>query len=224
MRSAGVIVVCLALVTPTLLFQQSVSYRIDEGTYPMQKGNQPGWQIEIKGADKQLVEKRVREWLKRFGGKLSARKGELMVNDVIVSSISEHPVDVYARVKGDGERAFVYVFFDMGGVFLNAGQHPQAWREARKMVDRLGKEIAREALKEIIREEEKKLEGMRKTLEKLETEKNRLEKEIEDCKKTIEENTQRIAENKQEQEELKKQIADQKAKIDRLNAQLKKLD
>ncbi len=217
----GVIGIGLVLVlVGGVSWAQDISYEVRDGIFPMQKGQQSGWQIQLEGVDKATVEKAVRSWLKDFGGKVSSKKGEWIVDDVVISAISDHPLDVYAKVVERGKYVFVYVFFDLGGSFLNAGQHPQSWKQAERLVERLGVQLYRQALEARLRAEENTLEKYRKELEKLQQEQKKLENAIEECEKTIEESRKKLAENEQLQEEQKKKIAEQNAKVEALRKKL----
>lgn len=194
----------------------------ENGLYPvLDYGPQPGWKIEASGVSDKVLDKTLKQWLKDFHGKISTQKKTYVLDDVIISSISDHPLDVYVRVEGTGkDQATAYIFFHLGGAFLNSRDHPDAWKRVDRMIQELARKIRYDALQSILDEQQDILKDLERELTRLENQQHRLQKEIEDCQNTIQENQKALEENQKQQEDLKKQIARQQTIVEQLEKKL----
>lgn len=174
----------------------------------MSLGVNRGFKVWVEGADEKTATSVLRQWLKQYG-KVKSSGGELVVDDATVGELSEHPIDIYAYVREVRDGAEAYIFFNLGGTFLNPSEHQEMARTAEKMLKELGKQIGSEKMEKMLQEAERELHAIEQKIQQLGREKEHLEKRIEDCQKTIEESKRELEiiaeEQKKTQEHLKRQ-------------------
>jgi len=180
--------------------------------------------LEISPSD---AEEAFRSYMKQYDGKRSSKDGGIFIDNATIKEISgNNTIDIYGKAqgkKGDKEITFV-VAFDLGGAFLNSGDHKSEAKTAEKIV----KDFAVKATKDVIEEQLKdakkaqgKLEDDQKDLEK---EKSKLEKDIEDYKSKIKKAEDDIVKNKSNQDKKKGEIEAQKKVVDDVDKKLKAVD
>ncbi len=213
----------LGLLIITLISHIAIgqNYQIKEGTYSMSKGSQPGFEIVLPGVDEKVARDEIKKWMNQFKGKTGTRKGEIYSDNAMIPEISDHPVDIYAVVKKTKDGSVVYVFFDLGGAFLNPGDHKDKFNVAKRMLDKLGKDLVRADLEAKIRATEKEIKNTERELNSLKKQQERLENRIKDCEQTIKESKEALKENAKQQEEKNKELQQQQQRLKELQEKLK---
>ena len=139
----------------------------------------------------------------------------MFADDCKMKDMGDNTFDAYGTVEENGEEGvFVLVAIDLGGAYLNSGEHGDQFKVMEKILQKWAIDVAKEVVGEEIKEEEKVLKDKEKELEDLEKEQEKLEKEIEDYKKKIEENEKAIEESKKAQEEQKEKIKEQQGVVE----------
>ena len=178
-------------------------------------GSKNGFYIEIPFADKKYTEKELKDLFKDWKGSFSDKKGVMMADDAELKDMGDNTFDAYGTVEENGEDGvFVSVAIDLGGAYLNSGEHGSQFKVMEKILQKWAVDVAKEVIGEEIKEEEKVLKDKEKELEDLEKEQEKLEKEIEDYKKKIEDNKKAIEESKKSQEEQKEKIKTQQGVVE----------
>lgn len=177
-------------------------------------GSKNGFYLVIPFGDQKTIEKDLKDELKSWKGKYQT-KSCIFVDDCSLKDMGDNTFDVYAKVEENKDGgAIVYVAIDLGGAFLNSGEHGAKFKAMEKRLYEFGVKAAKNVVDTEIKEEEKILKDKEKELGDLEKEQEKLEKEIEDYKKKIEENEKAIEEAKKNQETKKGEIEEQTSKVE----------
>jgi hypothetical protein len=158
-------------------------------------------------SDIKTVEKEFNNLLKEYKGKTSSKKGVIFGDNLLITSISNNTIDVYATISEskDGE-VEVVAAFDLGGAFLSSSQHPDQFDRASQIMKDFALQLTEKAYADFLKEEEKKLNSTQKDYDKMTGEKEDLIKQNEDYKKRIEDNESRVT-------TLTKEIEDKAAEL-----------
>ncbi len=220
-RLVLITVFALNFLFPNSLLAQH--YQIKEGRYPMSKGTQPGFEITLPGVDEKVAREEIKKWMNQFKGKTGTKKGEIYSDNAIIPEISDHPVDIYAVVKKTKDGSVVYVFFDLGGSFLNPNDHKDKFNVVKRMLDKLGKNLVKADLEAKIKATEREIKNTEKDLNTLKKQQERLENKIKDCEQTIKESKEALKENAKQQEETEKMLQQKRQQLKELQEKLKNI-
>ena len=204
--------------TTTLLFALIASFTLSAQVKVEERnvnidGSKNGFYITIPfGTDKQ-AENALKDELKDWKGKYQT-KGYIFVDDCSLKDMGDNTFDVYAKVEGNPDGgAFVSIAIDLGGAFLNSGEHGAQFKYVQGRLQSFAVKAAKSAVDDEIKAEEDILKTKQKELSDLESDQAKKEKEIEDYKKKIEENEKAIEESKKNQETKKGEIKEQESKV-----------
>ena len=125
--------------------------------------------------------------------------------------MGKNSFDVYAKVDeiSDGG-ATVSIAIDLGGAYLNSGEHGAKFKIIEKKLYAFGVKAAKNVVAEDVKAEEKILKEKEKELDQLKKDKESKEKEIEDFKEKITKAEEDIKKNESDQGEKEKEIGTQK--------------
>ncbi len=185
------IALILMLFAATGLFAQKITVQETNGKF--QKDNRSALMTTVYYSTAEDVEKELKSLFKSYKGKVKTKKGVIIGDDLVISSVSENTIDVYATVKQlkDGE-VEVLVAFDLGGANLTSSAHPDKFPRAQDIIRNFALNLTEQSFAEIVKDEEKELEKFNKDYEKVVGNKEGLEKDNEDYKKQIEDNEKDI--------------------------------
>lgn len=218
----------------TLLFVTTISVtafaqkiKVKETKENIGGGSNNAFVVTLYGISPSDAEEAFRSFMKQYDGKRSSKDGGIFIDNATIKDISgNNTIDIYGKAqgkKGDKEITFV-VAFDLGGAFLNSGDHKSEAKIAEKIV----KDFAVKATKDAIEDEKKAAEKVQSKLEDeqkdLEKEKSKLEKDIEDYKSKIKKAEDDITKNKSEQDKKKAEVEAQKKVVDGIKEKLKAVD
>lgn len=176
-------------------------------------GSKNGFYVTIPFASEKQAENALKDELKDWKGKYQT-KGFIFVDDCSLKDMGDNTFDVYAKVEANPDGgAFVSVAIDLGGAFLNSGEHGAQFKYIQGRLQSYGVKAAKSAVEDEIKAEEDILKTKQKELSDLESDQAKKEKEIEDYKKKIEENEKAIEESKKNQETKKGEIKEQEVKV-----------
>lgn len=172
-------------------------------------GSKNGFYISIPYGDKKQIEKELKNELKSWKG--NYKDGSfIFVDDCKLKDVGDNTFDVYAKVEENPDGgAFVSVAIDMGGAYMNSGEHGAEFKAMETRLYNFGVSSAKSVVDDEIKVEEDVLKEKEKELSDSEKEQEKMEKEIEDYKKKIEENEKAIEEAKKNQETKKEEIKEQ---------------
>jgi hypothetical protein len=182
--------------------------------------------VTLYGVSPSSAEESFRSFMKTYDGKRSSKDGGIFIDNATIKSISANTIDIYGKAQGkkdDKEITFV-VAFDLGGVFLNSGDHKSGMNEAEKIV----KDFAVKATKDAIGEELKDAKKMQSKLEDdqkdLERDNKNLHDDIEKYKEKIKKAEEDIVKNKADQDKKKAEIEAQKKVVGGVETKLNAVD
>ncbi len=177
-------------------------------------GNHNGFYISIPYGTQKQIEKDLKDELKSWKGNYKGGN-PIFVDDCKLKDVGENTFDVYAKVEENPDGgAYVSIAIDMGGAYMNSGEHGSEFKAMEDRLYKFGVKAAKNVVDGEIKDEEKELKNLEKELDDLEKEQEKLEKEIEDYKKKIEDNEKAIEEAKKNQETKKEEIKTQETKVD----------
>ncbi|MCC7454806.1 MAG: hypothetical protein IT222_11605 [Crocinitomix sp.] len=172
-----------------------------------------GFYVSIPYGTLKELEKSVKEELKGWDGKV--KDGDfIFADDCKLKEMGKNTFDVYAKLEANpAGGAFLSVTIDLGGAYLNSNEHGAQAKVMNTRLHNLGINVAKNAVGEEVKLEEKALKDRQKELEDLLAEQAKLEKEIEDYKNRITENEKAIEVAKSNQETKKGEITAQEEKL-----------
>lgn len=175
-------------------------------------GSHNSLSVVVAAKDKDDVEDAIRSFMKSMDAKTSTEKGELYGEKAKTKAMGEKYFYIWGKVeevKGEGFKMTIGI--DLGGAWLNSGEHKDQFKYMKEKVYELAVKIQKDAIGE-------DLKAAEKLLEKQENEQKDLEKDNKDYKEDIEDYKKKIAEA---EEKIKKNEEDQKKKKEEIEAQKK---
>jgi len=184
-----------------------------EGKNVNVNGSHEGFYITIPYGDKKMIEKELKDELKSWKGSYK-NKDFIFVDDCKLKEMGKNTFDVYAKVEdiADGG-ATVSVAIDLGGAFLNSGEHGAQFKIIEKKLYAFGVKAAKNVVEQDVKAEEKILKEREKELDDLKKAKEQSEKDIKDFQEKIKKAEEDIEKNKTQQEDKEKEISTQKEKV-----------
>jgi hypothetical protein len=209
-----VLFLAIVFVSVSLFAQKIV---VQETSAKFYKDNRNALSTIVYYTDAGSVEKEFKDLLKSYKGKVNTKKGVMFGDDLVISSISDNTVDVYATFKDtkNGE-VEVLVGFDLGGAFISSATHPEQFSRASEIIRDFSFNITEQAFAVIVKEEEKNLEKFTKDYEKVVSSKEGLEKDNEDYKKQIESNEKEIEKLSKDIETLSGELKEKQDSFEKL--------
>lgn len=184
-----------------------------EGKTVNVNGSHDGYVVTIPYGDKKMIEKELKDELKSWKGSYKD-KDFIFVDDCKLKEMGKNTFDVYAKVEDIAEGgATVSLAIDLGGAFLNAGDHGAQFKIIEKKLYAFGVKAAKNVVAEDVKAEEKILKEREKELEDLVKAKEQSEKDIQDYQEKIKKAEEDIKKNETEQGDKEKEIATQKEKV-----------
>jgi hypothetical protein len=192
---------------------------------PMSEGVKSGIGVTLPGVDTKFVDNQWKSYIRKYGGKYKwNRKGSEHLNEgSTLPGVSDKPINIYARSQPSGNDVQFFVWIKEGDKFISSVQDTAMMQGAMQVLNHFTLEVAREKLKEDIKEEEKQLSRMESEQKKMERAKEKLEKDIEDYKNKIAKAEQDIIQSIQDQANNRASMERQQEKIDALKSKLKEL-
>lgn len=201
--------------------QSQVSF-IDDN---MSEGLRPGVSILLPDVNTRFVDSQWKNYIKKYGGKYrwNRREGEHRNEGTSIPNVSPENINVYAVSRESGNNTQFIVWFQEGTQFLSPNKDSLKMDNAANLLNHFALEVAREKLKDDIKEEEKNLSKLENDLSKQERQNEKLHKDIENYKERIAKAEQEIIDNEKQQVDSGAAITSQKARIEKLKEQLSEL-
>ena len=202
----------IAFVTLSL----SAQVKVDEKSVNIAGTSKNGFYISIPYGNYKQIENALKEELKDWKGKYSTPSGYIFVDDCKMKDMGDNTFDVYAIIEEnkEGGGANVSLAIDLGGAYLNSGEHSGQFGVMKTRLHNFGVKAAKSVIDEEIKLEEDALKARQKELADFEADQAKKEQEIEDYKKKITDNEKAIEESKKNQETKKTEISEQQKKVD----------
>jgi len=178
---------------------------------------------EISPSD---AEEAFRSFMKKYDGKRSSKDGAIFVDHATIKDMGNNTIDIYGKAqgkKGDPEITFV-VAFDLGGAFLNSGDHKDQYKVAEKIVKEFAVKATKDAIEEKLKAAQKVQSNFEDEQKSLEKENKNLNDDIADYKAKITKAEQDIAKNKTEQDKKKAEIEAQKKVVGEIDKKLQAVE
>lgn len=173
------------------------------------------------------AEDAFRSFMKQYDGKRSSKDGGIFVDNAAIKEIGgNNTVDIYGKAQGkkdDPEITFV-VAFDMGGAFLNSGDHKDQYKAAEKIVKDFAVKATKDAIEDKLKAAQKIQSGFEDDQKSLEKDQKNLSSDIEDYKAKIKKAEDDIVKNKAAQDKKKGEIEAQKKVVGEIDKKLKAVD
>lgn len=215
----------LAVTMGTALFAQKI--KVKESKETIGGGSNNALVVTLYGVSPSDAEESFRSFMKQYDGKRSSKDGGIFIDNASIKEISgNNTIDIYGIAqgkKGDTEITFV-VAFDLGGAFLNSGEHKDQYKIAEKIVKEFAVKATKEAIEAELKTAQKAQEKLEDDQKSLEKDKKGLEKDIEDYKSKITKAEQDIVKNKSDQDKKKSEIEAQKKVVSTINDKLKAVE
>lgn len=191
----------------------------------MSEGLRPGVSILLPNVNTRFVDSQWKSYIKKYGGKYrwNRREGEHKNEGSSIPNVSPENINVYAVTRESGNNTQLIVWFQEGTQFLNPQKDSLKMDNAANLLNHFALEVAREKLKEDIKEEEKNLSKLENELKKQERVNEKLHEDIENYKEKIAKAQQDIIDNEKQQVDSGAAITSQKARIENLKEQLSEL-
>ncbi|MCP3930408.1 MAG: hypothetical protein GY705_15055 [Bacteroidetes bacterium] len=217
----------LLLVGLLFFFTSSLLSQISEQSKSMSQGLNNALVLEIPDSDEKFVEKVWKKFAREFKGKtkeLDRKRNEWFSDNAKVPALSSNTANIYTQIEQSGEDVDVSMWIDIGGSYLNSGDHYNDYTEAEKLLLRFGLEVAQETVRLEIVQEKKELKKLESTLERLKRSNEGYHREIETAKERISKAEENIVTNEQEQENALNMIEEQKQLLEEVRRKLEELD
>jgi hypothetical protein len=217
--------ICLMFILCQSSFLQAQkTIPVKETTAGMSLGQRNGFAIVIEQGSRKEAENVLNDFLTQYAKKPETdkvTKNELKVNDIIIPTISQQPLDLYFLFDERKDGIEVIGFFDMGTSFLSAQVFPDQYRSGMMFMERYGLRIEKVRVEAEVKDATEQMEKLQKDKSDLEKEKARLEKSISDCEATISAAKSDLTTNADNTRSKETQIKEQQEKMNNLS---KKLD
>jgi len=216
-----------------LFFAGLASAQVRETTASMSAGTYPALELEVAISDKKIIMDEWARFIKDYKAKVSSgkRTDEVFADNAVIKTISgNNTIDVYALPSVGASRAYLTVWFDLGGAYISSNSHAREYGEAQKLLMAFSARLNQAALEIELKNEETKLKGLEresmnftKDNEKLQKENESMEKSILEMQKKIEQNKVTIQANQSSQTNKQNEVNSQKTKITELQTKAKKM-
>jgi hypothetical protein len=197
---------------------EKIRIQVEESREKMSTGVNPGLKVYIPEAKKEDVEKDLVKYMKNYNVKGDAKKSEYFYDNAQIKAFGNNLVDIYSIVEQKAGGVELKIFFDLGGAYMSAANHPSQYKEAEQLVAKFAREEAAAAVGLQIAATQKLVETKMKEYDALVKQDSALSKKVHDCKAIIlqAETDQQL--NRTSQESKKKEIEDQQIVSEALKA------
>ncbi|HEY0029433.1 MAG TPA: hypothetical protein VGC65_01650 [Bacteroidia bacterium] len=219
-------IITLAFAVTIVLSASAQKIKVKQSTENIAGGSHNALSVTLTGISPSDAEESFRSFMKNYDGKRSSKDGGIFIDHAMIKEMGNNTIDIYGKAigkKGDPEITFV-VAFDLGGAFLNSGEHKDQYNIAEKIVKDFAVKATKDAIEAQLKDAQKaqsKLEDDQKSLEK---DNKNLNGDIEDYKKKIKKAEDDIVKNKADQDKKKSEIEAQKKVVADVDKKLKAVE
>lgn len=211
------ILISIAVLISFVSFSQK-SISVKESNEAFADGSHNALSVIIFEAEKKNVEKGWIDIMKKYKAKVS-NKEEIFAQDG-QWKFEEKWFNSYARVESVNGGMRLIVAFDLGGAYLSSAGQPEKFEAAKTLLYDLAIKIAKDMIKEAIKEEEKALDKLQKDQSNLEKDNEGYHTDIDNAKDKITKAENNIKTNADDQIKKKQEITEQQKRLDDVKAKL----
>ncbi|MCW3071973.1 MAG: laminin subunit beta [Bacteroidetes bacterium] len=200
--------------------------KIKESNENIGGGNHNALTVTLYEISPSDAEDAFRSFMKKYDGKRSSKDGAIFVDHATIKDMGNNTIDIYGKAqgkKGDAEITFV-IAFDLGGAFLNSGDHKEQYKIAENIVKEFAVKATKDAIEEKLKAAQKIQSNFEDEQKSLEKENKNLNDDIADYKAKITKAEQDIAKNKTDQDKKKAEIEAQKKVVGEIDKKLKAVE
>lgn len=195
---------------------------VKEGERAMSQGNYNALSIVLGNADLKMAEDNWEKFLKGLKGKTKKDKKakEFFSDNCMIPEMSSNTIDIYSKLTQMGNDVELAVWYDLGGAYLSAERHEEAYAVAVKKLNEYSLNVSVAAIEANYEMEADVLKKMESDLSGLKKDQSNLEDEIAKCEKKIEEAKKKIEENGAAQNAKSGEIKTQMSKVKEIKVKL----
>ncbi len=183
----------------------------------MSNGVHNAFYMEMDGASKKDAEKLWRDYMKPFTKKVNSKKGEFVTEGASIPLINgSSALTLYARFNEGVNLTTIYVWTDLGGVYLNSEDHPSQHAGLQRFMLDYFNNVQKEVILGMLKDEENNLKNLEKDLDRLTKRNDGFHKDIRDAQEKIKMAELNIQQNLKEQDDMHEIIKKQKQKIEKI--------
>ncbi len=213
----------LLIFTPVFLFSQ-VDIRVEEQSLGMSKGTQPAFVVTIPQVELKEVESNFKKYIKKgTKGKVEEVSSEIILLGATNNKISPLVFDMYARVTQSSNGVVVSAWLSEGEGFVSSQTAPSKAVAFKQYIRAFAVDEYKEAVKEEVKEEEKKLKDEQKKLEDFEKDEKKAESNIESHRAEIASREKKIADEQKNIATAKQNQQTQKGEVSKQEESLRKI-
>lgn len=187
-------------------------------------GYNTAFNVLVPHSTEKAVERKWVDFLKDNNGKVKSNKKGINAANALIKSICRDTLQVYSKIAETSEGILLSAAFSKNGTFIA----PTTFDVESKMIDKILYELmlplAKEGLKDKIKDATKILNGKISDNEDLEKRNDRLTSENEKMKSQISDNEREIKDNQNKIADLKAAIENQKNTLESIKSKEKDLE
>ena len=196
--------------------------QIMESKKAMSQGDMNALVVTLPDTEVKVVEKEWEKFMKDHKAKVRGIKksDEVFSDDAKLESISNNTVDVYSLVIQSGDDTKLSVWFDLGGAYLNSGDYPDKYANAKKLLHDFSGIVSKTYIANMLQVEEKKMKDLEGNLKDIDKSQENSERDIIKYQEKIEEEKANIETAKSNRVQAQKDIDVQKGVVRKVKDQL----
>ncbi len=208
------------------LSASSQKIKVKQSTENIGGGSHNALSVTLYGISPSEAEDAFRSFMKTYDGKRSSKDGGVFIDHAMIKEMGNNTIDIYGKAlgkKGDPEINFV-VAFDLGGAFLNSGDHKDQYNVAEKIVKEFAVKATKDAIEQQLKDAQKIESNFEDEQKSLEKDNKNLNGDIDDYNKKIKKAQEDIVKNKSDQDKKKGEIEAQKKVVSDIDKKLKSVE
>lgn len=214
----------LLFVAGTLAVSAQKKIEVREGNESIGGGSHSVLKVMIYVKDQDRIEKAFKNKMKDFDAKIKGGK-EIFADNATWKAFGPNAFDVYGKIDKKGDEGFeLIVAVDMGGAWMNDGEHKEQTRLFKNMLKDLAVEISKDEVGDELKEQQKILGKLEDAQKDLEDDNKDLKNDIENYKKKIAEAEENIKKNEENQKTKKEEIEKAKVVVKGVEEKMKKIE
>ncbi|UZR95421.1 hypothetical protein [Chondrinema litorale] len=169
---------------------QDISFNVEETKASHSTGSHDGFVVNITQANVKNVQGAWEKMMNKQSenkAKVEDVKGEYIIKNALLEDLNDSPISVYALFsEGKNGGTKMLAFFEVDSVFINESNNSDVSYNAKKLMEDFAIESYKDAVKDELKEEEKKLKSLESDLKKLVNENEKMHKTISSNENDIE--------------------------------------
>ena len=200
----------LTFLFPALLFGQVIEEKAS-----MSEGVQNAFVIELEGADRKMAENVWKEYIGQFGKTKRDRKSKEWRSPAIILPAIDDDYNINLTGKFEDLRgnSRIYAWVKMDGNFINSDEFTNEARGMKDFLEEYSLEVRKAVIGKEVEEEQKRLNGLEKDLNKLVKKNEGFHRDIDKANEAIVKAEKNIEQNVIDQENKRIEIEEQKAAL-----------